>query len=115
MTSAEYPQSTDIDEIVSRIMEVAQPEQVILFGSAARGTASRHSDLDFLVIKAGRYNSRTVAGAIYRRMRGIVTAIDLVIVTPTEVRKYKDSPFSIVCPALREGKVVYARKKTVVG
>ncbi len=115
MTSAEYPQSTDIDEIVTRIVEVAQPEQVILFGSAARGTASRHSDLDFLVIKAGRYNSRTVAGAIYRRMRGIVTAIDLVIVTPKQVEDYKNSPFSVVYPALSDGKVVYARKKTVVG
>ncbi|MFA5416474.1 MAG: nucleotidyltransferase domain-containing protein [Methanoregula sp.] len=115
MTRAEYPRSRDFDTIVSRIVEVAQPEKVILFGSAARGTASRHSDLDFLVIKAGRYNSRTVAGAIYQRMRGTAQGIDLVIVTPTQVRKYKNSPFSVVCPALRDGKVVYERMKTVAG
>jgi len=115
MTNAESSQSTDIDEIVTRIVEVAQPEQVILFGSSARGTASRHSDLDFLVIKAGRYNSRTVAGAIYLRMRGIVTAIDLVIVTPKQVEEYRNSPFSVVYPALRDGIVVYERKKPVAG
>jgi len=79
------------------------------------GTTSLHSDLDFLVVKAGRYNSRNVAGAIYLRMRGIAQAIDLVVVTPQQVEEYRNSPFSVVYPAMREGKVVYERKKTVSG
>jgi uncharacterized protein len=72
---------TAIEEIVRRIVRSSRPEQVILFGSAARGTAGSGSDLDFLVIKSGRYNPRTVAGTIYREMRGIARAIDLVVVT----------------------------------
>jgi len=106
-------QHTDLDEIISRIVEVARPEQVILFGSAARGTAGPESDLDFLVVKAGRYNPRTVAGAIYLRMRGITRAIDLVVVTPHQVEEYRNSPFSVVYPALRDGRVVYERKKAL--
>jgi predicted nucleotidyltransferase len=56
-----------------------------IFGSAARGTAGSKSDLDFLVIKAGRYNPRKVAGDIYLNLRGIARAVDLVVVTPQQV------------------------------
>jgi predicted nucleotidyltransferase len=115
MKSAETKTKQDIDEIIRRIVEVACPKQVILFGSAARDTMSPHSDLDFLIIKAGRYNSRKVAGAIYLRMRGIAQAIDLVVVTPKQVEEFRNSPFSVVYPALRDGKVVYERKKTIAG
>jgi predicted nucleotidyltransferase len=108
--AARSTQNTEIEEIVRRIVEASQPEQVLLFGSAARGTAGTQSDLDFLIVKAGRYNPRTVAGEIYHRMRGIARAIDLVVVTPQLVEKYRNSPFSVMYPALREGRVVYERK-----
>ena len=39
-----------LDEVVRRIVEVAQPEKVVLFGSAARDETNTHSDLDVLVI-----------------------------------------------------------------
>jgi len=45
--------NSELDEIVSRIVEVAKPEQVLIFGSTARGTTGPHSDLDILIIKAG--------------------------------------------------------------
>jgi uncharacterized protein len=103
----------EIEEIVNRIVEASHPEQVLLFGSTARGTTGPNSDLDFLVIKAGRYNARKIAGIIYQRMRGIARSIDLVIVTPQQVEDCKNSPFSVVYPAVREGRVMYERKKTV--
>ena len=113
MISTETNMKNDMDEIIRRIVEVARPNQVILFGSAARGTTNTHSDLDFLIVKAGRYNSRKVAGAIYLRMRGIAQAIDLVVVTPNQVEEYRNSPFTVIYPAMREGKVMYERNKTV--
>ena len=105
--------NSELDEIVSRIVEVAQPEQVLIFGSTARGTTGPHSDLDILIIKAGRYHPRKVAGRIYQRMRGIARSIDLVIVTPQQVKDNRDSPFSVLYPALREGRVLYERKKAL--
>jgi predicted nucleotidyltransferase len=41
---------TVLEGIVRRIVEVAQPEKIILFGSAARGDMGPHSDVDLLVI-----------------------------------------------------------------
>jgi predicted nucleotidyltransferase len=43
-----------LDDVVRRIVEVAAPEKIILFGSAARGELGPNSDIDLLVIKGGR-------------------------------------------------------------
>ena len=48
-----YDQET-LDEVIRRIVEVAEPENIIIFGSAARCDMTRHSDLDLLFIKEGR-------------------------------------------------------------
>ncbi len=39
-----------LGEIVHRIVEVARPERIILFGSAARGQMGGDSDVDLLVV-----------------------------------------------------------------
>ena len=45
------PQNDDlIGDIVRRIVETAQPNKAILFGSRARGDARTNSDFDVLVI-----------------------------------------------------------------
>ena len=58
-----------LDDIIRRIVEVAQPEKIILFGSAARGEMNRHSDVDLLVVKDGS-DPWTVMGDIYGNLRG---------------------------------------------
>ncbi len=95
-------------EVVRRIVEVAAPERIVLFGSAARGEMGPHSDLDLLVVKAGQYHRRRMAQAIHANMRGVGHAIDVVVVTPEDVERYRDSHALVIAPALREGRVVYA-------
>ena len=97
-----------LDLALERIIAVAQPDRVILFGSAARGTAGPHSDLDFLVIKRGISSRRHVAQAIYRALIGIPASIDIVVVTPEDVEALKGGVATIVGPAMREGREVYA-------
>jgi hypothetical protein len=41
-------------------------------------------------------------------LSGAGAAVDVVVVTPEEVARYRDTPCLVICPALREGKVVYA-------
>ncbi len=43
-------------EVIRGIVEVAAPETIVLFGSAARGEAGPDSDLDLLVVKRGEYH-----------------------------------------------------------
>ena len=66
-----------------------------------------NSDIDLLVIKSGA-NRLELAGQIYRHMHGVGEAVDIVVVTPEDVERYRDSHALVIAPALREGKVVYA-------
>lgn len=43
-----------LDEIVRRIGSVAQPDKILLFGSAASGQMDCNSDVDLLAVKDAR-------------------------------------------------------------
>jgi predicted nucleotidyltransferase len=94
-------------DIVRRIVEVARPEKIVLFGSAARGAMGPDSDVDLLVVKGGRFHRGRLLEAIYRNLHGAAEAVDVLVVTPKELERYRDEPCLIVAPALREGRLVY--------
>src|SRR3954447_1360544 len=85
-------------DIVRRVVQVAQPEKIILFGSAARGEMGPNSDVDLLVVKAGRYHRGRLTEAIYAGLVGAGAAVDVVVVTPAEVERYHDSPALVIAP-----------------
>jgi len=95
-----------IREVVRRIVEVAQPEKIILFGSAARGEVGPNSDVDVMVVKSGVHR-RKLAGDIYMKLYGVGLPVDVVVVTPDDIERYGKCPALVIEPALREGKVVY--------
>ena len=95
-----------LDDIVRRVVDVAQPRKIILFGSAARGDLGPDSDVDLLVI-SDTEDTRELAARIHRGLRGVRVAVDATVVTPAHVQRYKDSLGLVIKPALREGKVVY--------
>ena len=96
-----------LDEIVRRILKVAKPEKIIMFGSAARGEMGPDSDLDILVVTACDHR-RKAARKIRRQLFGISVPIDIIVAKPEDIERYKDSIGLIYRPALREGKVLYA-------
>ncbi len=96
-----------LKEIVRRIVTVAKPEKIILFGSAARGEMGPNSDVDLLVVKRGKYHRRRVTGQIYRNMFGVGQAVDVIVVTPEEVERYHDTHCLVIKPALQEGREIY--------
>ena len=99
-----------LTEVVRRIVEVAKPEKIILFGSAARGETGFHSDLDLLVIKAGPVHRGHLTEEIYMNLLGVGQAVDVIVVTPEDVENYRDAHGLVIAPALREGKVIYERE-----
>ncbi len=103
-----------LEEIIKRIVEVANPEKIILFGSAAREDIHSSSDLDLLVVKSGVHRRR-LAQEIYMNLFDVGQAVDIVVVTPEDIEKYKESLGLIIEPALREGKVVYEREASASG
>ena len=96
-----------LDDIVRRIVEVAQPERIIVFGSAARGEMEPNSDLDLLVIKAGDYDRRHLGQQIYMNVYGAEYAVDIVVAKPTDIERYGESHALVYKPALRDGRVIH--------
>lgn len=96
-----------LQEIIRRIVQVAQPEKIILFGSAARGKMGPNSDVDLLVIKRGKFHQGRLTGQIYMSLHGVGQAVDVILVTPEQVERYHNTHCLVIAPALREGKEVY--------
>ena len=99
--------SETLKEIIRRVVEIANPERIILFGSAARSEMNSDSDVDLLVIKDGEYNHGSILGDIYVNLIGVGQAVDVVLVTSEQVEQYRDVHCLIIKPALQEGKEVY--------
>ena len=95
-----------LDNIIKRIVDVAHPEKIILFGSAASGTTTSNSDVDLLIIKDGA-DSLQLMAKIYGRLHGVGAAVDAIVVSPHDVERYKDSHALVIKPALQHGTVVY--------
>jgi predicted nucleotidyltransferase len=108
--SAVGPAAAVAEEVVRRVVEVASPEKIILFGSAARGEAARESDVDLLVVKAGA-DPLEVARRIYRHLFGVGAAVDWVAVTPEDAGRYRDGPALVIKHAVAEGRVVYEAER----
>ncbi len=95
-----------LENIIDRIVDVAAPERIILFGSAARGDLGKDSDVDLLIVKDGE-DALTLMSRIYREMHGVGVAVDALVVSTEDVERYKDSHALIIKPALQDGVVVY--------
>ena len=98
-----------ISEMVRRIVEGFHPDKIILFGSYARGAAGPDSDADLLVVMPVKGSKREKAIEIDVELAGIGLSKDVIVVTAEEVEKYRDVVGTLICPALREGKVLYER------
>ncbi len=101
------PDPTILADIVKRIVLAAKPEKIVLFGSAARGEMGPDSDYDLLVIKGGKFNRRRLTTVICRQLSGADAAVGVMVITPEEVERYRETHCLMICPALRVGSVVY--------
>jgi len=101
--------SPAVSEVVRRLAERFRPERIILFGSHARGTGTPDSDIDLLVVARVKGSRRKLATEMDRALIGVDAPVDLIVVTPAEVKRHKNQVGTVIRPALREGKVVYEK------
>ena len=101
--------SAAIDRMVERIVAKFQPQQVILFGSRARGDARADSDVDLLVVMDFEGTAFNKGLEIHLALQDIRVPKDIVVTKPENFAWRKDVVGTIERPAAREGKVLYAR------
>lgn len=97
--------------IVKRLVSRFNPDQIILFGSRARGTAHPESDIDLLVVLPLRGSKRAKQVEMRLALHDIRVPKDIIVVTPEEVARQRHVVGTLIKPALQEGKVLYARQR----
>ena len=97
-----------IEKLVRRIIEIAQPLRIILFGSAARGEMGPDSDIDVLVVMPEGVHRRRTAQLLYRQIRGLGVPFDILVATPNDLERHRDNIGLVYQSILREGREVYA-------
>lgn len=110
MSAVQTAQPPYLDEVIERITRKFNPVRIILFGSWARGEATKDSDLDLLVVLPAVEHKRKAAIEVLRALNGLPISKDVVVTTPEEIRTRGQVVGDILRPALMEGKVIYEGK-----
>ena len=86
-------------EVTAAIIAAVRPQRIVLFGSAARGTMNRHSDIDVLVIKDGVPYRRTAA-RIHMQLPARARQVDVVVASTTDVERHRHKPYYVFEPRI---------------
>ena len=92
-----------INDIVGRILAVAQPQRILLFGSRARGDADPRSDIDIAVAGA------SVTSEEWLRVLAALDAVETLL--PIQAVRLEDVPERLRRRIAREGVDLYAQSE----
>ena len=102
-----------LQRMAQAIVDEVDPEQVILFGSHARGDAREDSDVDLIVIEAEPFDGERCRHSERLRVRKAIREFkvpkDILVFSLEDVEYWRDSLNNVLARALREGKVLYER------
>jgi predicted nucleotidyltransferase len=99
-----------IRRMVRRLVRQFDPDQIILFGSHARGTAGPDSDVDLLVVMpVERKDKPALEVAMGVALHDIRVPLDIIVTSPEDLAWRRRYPGTLERPATLEGKVLYAR------
>jgi predicted nucleotidyltransferase len=94
-------------ELVRRILTVAAPDRVILFGSAAADTMTQDSDIDLLVVEEAPGNTRIESVKIRRALGNVGYPIDVVVMATERFEETRNVFGGLAYPAHHYGRVLY--------
>jgi predicted nucleotidyltransferase len=99
-----------LEKAVSTIVELANPERVIIFGSQASGAARSDSDLDILVVEDAIDKPRAESVRLRRALRDLPLSIDLIVCSLEDLQRWQRVPGSFLATVATSGTAVYRRE-----
>jgi predicted nucleotidyltransferase len=113
-TSTEHATNQMLDDMVQLIVSEIEPQQIVLFGSMARGDAGPDSDVDLLIVEAQPFDKqhgrRRELARLWRLLSRFPVSKDIVLYSRAEVDRWRNSTNHLIARALREGRVLYERR-----
>jgi predicted nucleotidyltransferase len=98
---------TLLNEVVRRVLTVARPDRIILFGSAATGQMTDDSDIDLLVVEPEPANPRDRSVRIRRALGDVEYPVDVIVMSSERFEETKNIIGGIAYPAQKYGRVLY--------
>jgi predicted nucleotidyltransferase len=110
-----------IRAVCDRIIEKVRPEKIVLFGSYAKGVATKDSDLDLLVIidvanPLAALKRRDRYGEILRLFRHRGFGLDVIVMTNKELEKIIDEnegEWNLILEILDEGRTLHEQRAQI--
>jgi len=96
------------EEIIADLKKY-EPEKIILFGSAGRGDADEHSDIDLIVIKETRKSFVERLAEVITYVRPSLCPIDIFVYTKGEFKEMKKALNPFIEQVLKDGRVIYEK------
>lgn len=110
MNRIDYKNNEHIATMTDRIVRSFRPEQIILFGSHARGEAHPHSDVNLLLVFSECADKRKAAIEIRRVLKDMPVPKDIIVSTPEELERKRDWISSVLRYAQQEGRILYEHR-----
>ena len=99
-----------IQAITQLIVERFEPEQIIMFGSCARGDTDENSDLDLLIVLRPGVEPPRRGNPIHAAIADhFLLPVDVLIRPADVVAKYRQDPNSMISRMLEDSEVLYDR------
>jgi predicted nucleotidyltransferase len=99
----------DIEKLCQKIARTYDTEKIILFGSYARGTATKDSDVDLLIVANIDMPPVERCCAVRKVLADFPAGFDLIVKTPAEYEKWRRIVNHIVYFAEKYGRTIYGR------
>ena len=96
-----------IEKIIRRILEVADPIRIIVFGSASAGKMTADSDVDLLVIEDSFTNQREENLRLRKALKDLDVPVDIFTMTSERFNETKNVIGGLAYPANKYGRVIY--------
>lgn len=96
-----------LDIALPRLCQHLDPERIVLFGSWARGSATRRSDIDLFLVWNCDLAPLERIGQVLTLLMDAPAPLDVIVYTPGELARCADRPF--IRQLLAEGKTLYER------
>jgi len=97
----------DIQQFAAEIWREFSPEQVILFGSYANGTARADSDIDLLVVMPGEPSGARMAAEIITRLQPTLP-LELIVRSSRQLKERLAMDDFFLREIMATGKQLYA-------
>ncbi|MFH1876358.1 MAG: nucleotidyltransferase domain-containing protein [Candidatus Omnitrophota bacterium] len=99
----------EFKRIVEILIHKYSPEELIVFGSFARGTIGENSDIDLVIIKKTHKKFTERIGEVIELCHPTM-AVDFIVYTPEEFARLETKEDFIKKEVVEKGKVIYVKQ-----